>query len=305
MTKFEEFIVIAYQIAQETIEPYTSKFSNKIYRQTQLLALILLKQYKAWDYRETEEMVASNPRIRDLLGLKRTPDYSTLQKFNKRLTITMIQKVFKAILKRFKKVLVGRRRALIDSTGYRLTQASLHYLSSRWYKQNQGENKPRRPFIKHTIVVDEPSQLLFGQRVRWGPSGDFADFKPTIKTKPSWISISAIAADAGFDSQSNHHYVRCGLKAKDAIKIGSGRPGRMAAWRERIKERFPHAFYRLRVKVEGCISVIKRKIKNHIMARNNQLRLLEALLMGIVYNIHRGLQLGVLVLLSLFGRIST
>jgi hypothetical protein len=305
MTKFEEFIVIAYQISQESIVPYASKFSNKIYRQTQLLTLILLKQYKGWDYRETEEMVASNPRIRELLALKSTPDHSTLQKFNKRLSESIIQKVFNAVLKRFKKFLAGRRRALIDSTGYRLTQASLHYLGSRWYKENQGENKPRRPFVKHTILVDEFTQLLFGQRVRWGPSGDFTDFKPTIKTKPPWISISAIAADSGFDSKSNHHYVRSGLKAKDAIKIGSGRPGKLADWRQKIKRYFPHAFYRLRVKVEGCISVIKRKFKNHILTRNNRLRLLEALLMGVVYNIHRGLQLGVLVLLSLLRRIST
>jgi len=305
MTKFEEFIVIAYQIAQKSIEPYASKFSNKIYRQTQLLSLILLKQYKGWNYRETEEMVASNPRIRELLELKTTPDYSTLQKFNNRLSEPLIQKVFRVVLNQFKKLLAGSCRALIDSTGYRLTQASLHYLGSRWYKENQGKNKRCRPFVKHTILVDEFTQLLFGQRVRWGPAGDFTDFEPTIKTKPPWISISAIAADAGFDSKNNHHYVSSVLKAKDAIKIGSGRPGKISAWRQRIKRYFPHTFYRLRVKVEGCISVIKRKFKNHILTRNNRLRLLEALLMGIVYNIHRGLQLGILVLLSLFRRIST
>lgn len=302
MTKFEEFIVIGYQIAQQSIPDYASKFSNKIYRQTQLLCLIFLKRYKGWTYRDTEEMVAANPTIRNLLKLETTPDHSTLQKFYNRLDQTIISKAFKMVLNKLKQALRGGRRSLIDSTGYRLTQASLHYLKSLWFKQNQGK---RRPFVKHTILVDEPTQILFGQTVRWGPSGDFGDLQPTIRTKPGFISIGAIAADSGFDSRSNHFYVRKILGAKDAIKIGSGRPGKMSPERQKLCKYFPKAFYRFRVKVEGCISVIKRKFKAHILTRNNRLRLLEALLMGVVYNIHRGIQLGYLFLLLLFKRIST
>jgi hypothetical protein len=103
-----------------------------------------------------------------------------------------------------------------------------------------------------------------------------------------------VAADKGFDSKANHRYARYRLKAKDAIKIGGGRPGKLNPLRKKVHRHFPKAFYRLRVKVEGCISVIKRKFKNHILTRNGHLCLLEALLMGIAYNIHRGIQLGFL-----------
>jgi hypothetical protein len=194
MTKFEEFIAVSYQMAQEVIPPYSSKYSNKIYRQTQLLCLILLKRYKGWTYRETEEMGKANPRIRELLGLKATPHYSRLQKFYERIGKLGILSIFRVVLKRLKKALSGGHHALIDSTGYRTTQASPHYLDSCWYQENRAKNRSQRPFVKHTLLVDEATQLIFGQRVRWGPSGDFADFQPTIKNKPQWISICTVAA---------------------------------------------------------------------------------------------------------------
>jgi hypothetical protein len=131
-------------------------------------------------------------------------------------------------------------------------------------------------------------------------------FNPRLKINLSGFLFALWQPDKGFDSKDNHRYVRSRLKAKDAIKIGSGRPGKLNPLRKKLRRYFLKAFYRLRVKIEGCISVIKRKFKNHILTRNSRLCLLEALLMGIVYNIHRGIQLGFLFLsLLLFKRVST
>ena len=84
-TIFEEFIAVGYELAQEVLRPYSGRFSPKKYRQSQLLVLLILKRYKEWRYRETQEMVLANPPIQELLGLKRVVDYSTLQKFFVRL----------------------------------------------------------------------------------------------------------------------------------------------------------------------------------------------------------------------------
>ena len=72
-----------------------------------------------------------------------------------------------------------------------------------------------------------------------------------------------------------------------------------------LKKHFcPVFFYRRRSKVERCVSVIKHRFRNYILTRNNRLRLLESLVMGIVYNIHRSIQLGILFWLFLFKRVS-
>jgi transposase len=90
--------------------------------------IALLDIFGGRTYRETEEMVQANLRIRELLDLKVTPHYSRLQKFYERIGKSIILKVFKVVLKRLKKALATGPRALIDSTGYHTTQASPHYL---------------------------------------------------------------------------------------------------------------------------------------------------------------------------------
>ena len=302
MNQIEEFIIVSHQVATKVIPAHVSKYSNKIYRQSQLLTLIILKISQGWDYRKTELMIRFNPHLKALLELKQTPHYTTLQKFFARLDNTVIRKVFQEVLNRLKTFLKGKRNVLLDSTGYRITKASFGYLLSRWFKETQGIMRKKQRYIKHTILIDEKSLLILGQKVGLGPSGDCGDFRETLQSKPKWLHIGALAADQGFDSRKNHRYVRQSLKAKDAIKT-SHNPCDLL--RQRVKRYFPKSFYRYRAKVEGCISVIKRKFKNHILSRKESLRFLEASLTGVLYNIYRGIQLGILFLLMLIERVST
>jgi len=301
LTNYEQWILVSFELCQKTVGDYSNKFSKKTYRQYQLLTLLLLKRYNRWTYRQTEEQVRSNPRIQQLLGLLESPDYSTLQKFYKRLGQKLLEQLFAYVLKDLKKALKGKRDALGDSTGYRLSNAGPHYLGSRWHVKRHGK-KPYRPFVKHMILIEEKSLLIFSQHVSWGPSGDTGQLKPVGRKKPPWMRIRALALDKGFDTLENHRYVRCNLKARDAICLGNGRPERMNHPTIRhLRRCFPRTFYRKRCKVEGCISAIKRKFSDHVLSRLKEIRLQEVFLLGIVYNIHRGLQLGLLFLCSIRG----
>jgi len=306
LTGYEQFILVSFELCQKAVKDYSNKFSKRTYRQCQLLTLVLLRRYNKWTYRQTEEQVLTNPRLQELLGLLECPDYSTLQKFYRRLGRKTIEELFAYLLKDLKKALKGGCDALGDSTGYRLTNAGPHYLRSLWYQRNglkrRGKIRHRR-FVKHILLIEDKTLLIFAQHTSWGPAGDTRELRPVAKKKPRWIRIRALAMDKGFDSLANHRYVRGCLKARDAISIGNGRPAR---WQQNavlrhLRRYFPKTFYRRRSKVEGCISVIKRKFSNHVLARLKKLQLHEVLLLGIIYNIHRGLQLGLLILCFIKG----
>lgn len=299
-TLCEQFLLISFELSQKVMKNYSSKFSKKTYRQSQLLALLIFKRYNHWTYRQTQEQISFNPRISQVLGLRKIPDYSTLHKFYTRVDEKILEKVFQLLLKELKRTLSGRRDAIGDSTGYRLTNAGPHYVASSWHQDKitafRGR-KPCRPYLKHTLLIDEKTILIFGQHVSWGPASDTRELKPAMKTKPSWFRIKRLAMDRGFDSLKNHRYIHCNLKARSVIRIGNRvskrTPSQFRRW---LWQYFPRVFYRKRAKAEGCISVMKRKFSNYVLTRIPNLRHSEILMLGIVYNLYRGIQLGLLLL---------
>jgi len=68
----------ALRLAQESLPPYSSKYSRKDYTQHQLFALLALKTFFKTDYRGLTQMVADFAELRQDLGLEEVPHYSTL-----------------------------------------------------------------------------------------------------------------------------------------------------------------------------------------------------------------------------------
>ena len=79
MTKSPRAVVKeALRLAQESLPAYSSKFSRKDYTQHQLFALLALKTFFKTDYRGLAQMVEDFPELRQDLGLREAPHYSTL-----------------------------------------------------------------------------------------------------------------------------------------------------------------------------------------------------------------------------------
>ena len=75
----------ALEVAQASLEPYSNKYSPRRYTQPQLLTILVLRQFFKTDYRGIEQMLYDFSDLRQILGLKKVPDHSTLQKAEARL----------------------------------------------------------------------------------------------------------------------------------------------------------------------------------------------------------------------------
>ena len=68
----------ALRLAQEALPAYSSRYSRKDYTQHQLFAVLALKTFLKTDYRGVAQFLADFAELRDDLGLKDVPHYSTL-----------------------------------------------------------------------------------------------------------------------------------------------------------------------------------------------------------------------------------
>ena len=68
----------ALRLAQESLPPYSSKYSRKDYTQHQLFAPLALKTFFKTDYRGVTQMLEDFAELRQDLGLAAPPHYSTL-----------------------------------------------------------------------------------------------------------------------------------------------------------------------------------------------------------------------------------
>jgi hypothetical protein len=76
---------MALSVAQESIPAHSSKFSRKDFTQHQHFALMALREFLKVDYRGLEQILREWAELREVLGLKKVPDHSTIQKAAERL----------------------------------------------------------------------------------------------------------------------------------------------------------------------------------------------------------------------------
>jgi hypothetical protein len=68
----------ALRLAREALPEYSSKYSRKDFTQHQLFAVLALKTFLKTDYRGVVAFLADFAELRDDLGLRAVPHYSTL-----------------------------------------------------------------------------------------------------------------------------------------------------------------------------------------------------------------------------------
>src|SRR5918997_810011 len=71
---------MALSVARESIPAYSSRFSPRRYTQHQLFALMALREFLKLDYRGLEQVLKEWAELRDVLGLTKVPDHSTIQR---------------------------------------------------------------------------------------------------------------------------------------------------------------------------------------------------------------------------------
>lgn len=282
-----QFSAVALEVARAIIPAYRSKYSKHTFTQAQLLVILCLMRYEDWTFREAEVRLAEHRELREALGLQKVPDYSTLNRFLQRLEDKLIDQVLAEVVRRLNAALAPPGSSTIvavDATGLAPGAVSTFFV----HRVRDRHGFTWRHWLKWTLVVDVPRRTVIAQAARQGPYNDCATLRPLVRAASGRTSIRLVLADAEFDSERNHEFVRQELRARSIIPAKRGKAGwRISGVRAKMRQRFPKKLYGQRSLIESVISATKRKLSSKAPGRSLEAQRKQALLLGLAYDLYR------------------
>lgn len=279
------------QIARTPLRDYASKFAPQRYTQPSLLAWLCLKEYLHLDYRGTEALLVSAQQLQEALGLRTPPDHSTLWWFGRsKVKPRLLARVLTATVHVFARAIAARSRTVaVDSTGFARAPASAYY-------QHRAGTRPRaRTSLKWSVAVWTDPLVLGGQIAARGPRGDHVEFRLLVARTLARLRFTRLLAEAGYDSEANHRWLREDLGIESILPPVAGRPGHGLTRRPYRRQRqlaFPRKAYGQRWKVETFMSIVKRRCGGAVTARRYWQQIKQTLLRGVTYTLYRAVRLG-------------
>lgn len=182
----------------------------------------------------------------------------------------------------------GRKRArvAVDATGLALGAVSTFFV--RRMHQHGQKPLPWRHWLKWVVVVDLDRQIVLSQLARRGPWNDCANLPAVVQAAAQDTRIGWVLADAEFDSERNHTYIRRELGAQSVIPAKRGKKTwRVHGVRAEMRRAFPQRLYRRRALVESVFSAVQRKLSARAPGRTLPMQVRQALLLGLAFNIYR------------------
>jgi hypothetical protein len=282
------FARVALEVATAVLPRYRSRFSKHQFTQPQLLAVLCLMRYEDWTFRETEVRLCEHGELRKALRLHRVPDYTTLYRFLKRLDDKKIDQALGEAARRMENTNSPRRLACVavDATGLAQGAVSTFFVRRMYHHTNQP--LPWRHWLKWLVAVDVDRQLLLSQTARRGPWNDCGNLPGLVEAASRQTRIGLVLADAEFDSERNHTYIRQQLRAQSIIPAKRGKKTwRIRGVRAEMRRAFPRRQYSRRALVETVFSTVKRKLSSRAPGRSLPMQQRQALLLGLAYNLYR------------------
>ena len=133
----------------------------------------------------------------------------------------------------------GRRRArvAVDATG--LAQGAVRTFFVRRMHHHGQKPRPWRHWLKWVVAVDLDQQFVLSQLARRGPWNDCANLPTVVQAAAEQTRIGLVLADAEFDSERNHTYIRQQLGAQSVIPAKRAKK----TWRiHRVRAQMRRAF---------------------------------------------------------------
>jgi len=279
----------ALTIATKVLRPYAHKFSPKLYTQPQLFVCLVLKTFYKTDYRGIATQLQEYTELRRTVGLRCVPHFTTLHKASKRLLrLPRARRLLGATIRRH----LGRRlrvqRAAFDSTGLDCGHRSHYYVRRRSATDQRWKRVVYSRFAKLELAVDTVNHVVLASLAGRGPRPDVDRYVPLLEATLRQVRLTASLADAGFDSEPNHHYARqlCGVRSFMPAAIG--RPTTKAPtgrYRRQMKQRLnkDYGSYGQRQQVECVNSMIKRRLTTTVAAHSYWAQCRELLLIVLTY----------------------
>ena len=284
------FARVALEVSEAILPDYRTKFSKRIFTQPQLLAILCLMRYEDWTLRKTEVRLAEHSELRSALGLSKAPDHTTLYRFLRRLDeralVAALNETVRCLPKTDHLEQEPAAIVAVDATGLAPGAISTFYV--RRTHNRGGEPMLWRRWLKWLIVVDTDRQMVLSQEACSGPYNGSAMLRPLVDAAYAVTPLGVVLADAEFDSEHNHRHVRERLAAASVIPAKRGK----ATWQvqgygAKMRAAFPRHLYRRRALVESVFSAVKRKLSSRAPGRSLQTQRMQALLLGLAYNLYR------------------
>ena len=282
------FARVALEVSKEVVPRCRSRFSKHQFTQPQLLAVLCLMRYEDWTFREAEVRLAEHRELRQVLGLRSVPDFTTLYRFLQRLDDVTIDRAVDETVRRLRG---GRRKGMrarvgVDATG--LAQGAVSTFFVRRLHHHGQKPLPWRHWLKWVVVADLDQQFLLSQSARRGPWNDCASLPTVVEAASRRTRIGLVLADAEFDSERNHIYIRRQLGARSVIPAKRGKKTwRIHGVRAQMRRAFPRRLYRRRALIESLFSSVKRKLSARAPGRSLRTQMRQALLLGLSFNLYR------------------
>jgi len=277
------FAQLALQVADRVLPRYRTRFSKHQFTQPQLLAVVCLMRYADWTWREAEVRLSEHGELRRALRLRRVPDYTTLHRFLRRVPEPAFAALLEETVRRFPRP--GPARVAVDGTGLSHRAVSTYY-----HQVIHPRPRWQRPWywVKWLVAVDVDRQLLLAQQARDGPCNDCGRLPGLLEQAAQATSIGLVLADAEFDSERNHRYIRHHLGARSVIPAKKGhRSWRIHGIRAQMRRRFPQRVYGRRALIAAVFSAAKRKLSGRAPGRSLFMQVRQALVFGLAYNLYR------------------
>ena len=92
------------------LPPYRTSFSKHQFTQPQLLGILCLMRYEDWTFREAEVRLREHRELRQVLGLRSVPDFTTLYRFLQRVDERTLAQAVGETVRRLGRVEPGGRK---------------------------------------------------------------------------------------------------------------------------------------------------------------------------------------------------
>jgi transposase len=257
--------------------------------------LILFKDFRNQHYWEFIEDVGDMEGVQEILDLSVIPHFTTLQKFLCRIKTLYLRFTFRKTVNLFYTTNDNIPITAIDSSGFTSGYCS-HYFSER-------TGKIRKHFLKTSISVDTDQQVITGFVASKSRVHDTRHAEKLLRQCHKTQKSDCYVMDKGYDSEAIHRLIREDLHANSVIPIRSWKNDVIGGtYRQEMARQFNDTIYPRRQLVENRFSVLKRKFSGDLKARRFTIQMKEIANKMIVCNLHRFLQVLIVVVFYRAGK---
>ncbi len=253
--------------------------SKKMYGNIKLSFLVVYKEKLNVSYRRFVEICEENS-IAHMLGLKRIPHFTTLQKFVQRTPKALFEQLVKVCGKLLN---LKHIESSIDGTGFSNNNPSHYYL-----KRCRQQKRPVKVknYTKTLFITDNKSKLVLNVKTFSHNVVETIQLKPMVSEIADYLST--IVADKGYDSQSNRKHCReKGIQPHIPLReYEQTRSQTTHVSKRTIEQRlFNKLLYNRRALIESVNSAIKRTLGSYTNNKTASNQQKQTTIKAIAYNI--------------------